>query len=180
MIEMEVKDVLVRVSAVDASQLAWFGRIVILKEKDGNRVLPLWTGPPEADLLFMTLRGSVGPRPMPHDLMADLIRVLGGRVEQVAITDQSNVGYHATISLAVDGRTADVDARPTDALLLAVRTGKPLLISENILDRDGVAADRLSEKLPPRNVESEVMAPGDWRSLSVDFLRSLHRPPKQK
>jgi uncharacterized protein len=180
MIEMEAQDVLVRVSAADASQLAWFGRIVVLNEKDGNRVLPIWTGPPEGDLLFMALRGASTPRPMPHDLTADLVGVLGGRVERVAITDPSNVGYHAIIFPAVDARTADVDAGATDALLLAIRTGKPLLVSEHILEREEVAADKLSEKLPPRTVGSEVMAPGDWRSLSADLLRSLHRPPKQK
>ena len=179
MIEMEIEDVLVRVSVVDSSRLAWFGRIVILKEKEGNRALPIWTGPPEGDLLFMCLREASTPRPMPHDLMADLIGVLGGRVERIAITEQSDLGYHATISLAVDGRTEDVDARPTDALLLAARTEKPMLAAEQILDREGVSADTLSEKLPPRDVETAVMAPGEWRSLSVDLLRSLHHPPTQ-
>jgi hypothetical protein len=116
---------------------------------------------------------------MPHDLMADLIRVLGGRVHRVAITGQSEIALHATISVAVNGRTEDVDARPSDALLLAVRTGVPVVVSQQILDREGVSADKLSAKLPPREVETEVMAAGDWRSLSVDLLRSLHRPPKE-
>jgi bifunctional DNase/RNase len=106
--------------------------------------------------------------------------VLHGRVEQVAITGRTNLGYHATLSVAVDGRREEVDARPTDALLLGLRTGKPMLISEEILDREGVAADRLIEKLPSREVESEVMAPGEWRSLSAEILQALYRPPKPK
>jgi uncharacterized protein len=105
-------------------QLAWFGRIIVLKEKDGERALPIWTGPPEGDLLFMSLRGTSTPRPMPHDLMAELISVLRARVERVAITSRSEVALHATVAVVVDGRTEDVDARPSDAILLAVRTGR--------------------------------------------------------
>jgi hypothetical protein len=180
MIEMKTADVLVRVSAVDPKQLAWFGRIIVLKEKDGDRVLPIWTGPPEGDLLFMSLQGASTPRPMPHDLMAELIRVLRARVDRVAITSRSEIALHATVSLAVDGHTEDVDVRPSDAILLAVRTGAPILIDDIVLNEEGVAAEALKEKLPPRDVQTEVMAAGEWRSLSVDLLRSLHQAPKQR
>ena len=177
MIETSVDDVLARVSVDDPERLAWFGRIIVLKEKAGERVLPIWSGPPEADLLFMSLRGNSTPRPMPHDVMAELIRVLGARVERVTITHRSEIAYHATVSLAVDGRTKEVDARPSDALLLAVRTGAPVLVSEVVLGEQGVRADALTEQLPPREAQSKVMAPGEWRSLTPDLLRSIQGTP---
>lgn len=180
MIEMKVDDILVRVSADDPMQLAWFGRIVVLKEKDGERVLPIWTGPPEADLLFMKLQGASPPRPMQDDLMAELIRVLSARVERVAITHKSDIAYHATISLAVDGRTEEVDARPTDAILLGLRTGAPVFVDEDVLDEQGVPADALIRTLPPRHRQTEVMAPGEWRPLTSELWRSTFRAPQQK
>jgi hypothetical protein len=179
MIEMMVDDVLVRVSADEPTQLAWFGRIVFLKEKDGERVLPIWTGPPEADLLFMKLQGASPPRPMQDDLMAELIRVLSARVERVAISHASDIAYHATISLAVDGRTEEVDARPTDAILLALRTGAPVLVDEGVLDEQGVPADALIRTLPPRHRQTDVMAPGEWRPLTSELWRATFRAPKQ-
>jgi bifunctional DNase/RNase len=180
MIETKVEDVLVRVAPEDPMRLAWFGRIIILKEREGDRVLPIWTGPPEADLLFMSLQGVATPRPMPHVLMAEIIRVMGGRVDRVAITHRSEIALHATISLAVGRRAEDVDARPTDALLLALATGAPIFVVERVLHEAGVPANALNEKLPPRDVETEVMARGEWRSLSAELLRSLHRAQTQK
>ena len=140
-------------------------------------MLPIWSGPPEADLLFTSLRGTSTPRPMPHDVMAELIRVLDARVEGVEITRQTEIAYHATLALAVDGRTEDVDARPSDALLLAVRTGSPILVSEGILSEQGVEAEALSERLPGRNAKSEVMAAGEWRSLTPELLRAVQGGP---
>jgi bifunctional DNase/RNase len=177
MIEAKVDDVLVRVSETDPGRLAWFGRIIVLKEKHGDRALPIWSGPPEADLLFMSLRGQSTPRPMPHDLMAELIRALGARLERVAITHESEIAYHATLSVAVDGRREEVDARPSDALLLAVRTGSPILVAERMLDQHGVQARNLNETLPSRTAESEVMAAGGWRSLTPELLRSIQGAP---
>ena len=114
---------------------------------------------------------------MPHDVMAELIRVLDARLERVAITRLSEIAYHATLSLVVDGRMEDVDARPSDALLLAVRTSSPILVSEAILDQQGVAPEKLSEILPGRTAQSEVMAAGEWRSLTPELLRSIQRAP---
>jgi hypothetical protein len=80
----------------------------------------------------------------------------------------------------VNGRTTEVDARPTDAILLAVRTGAPVLVDEGVLDEAGVLADALDEKLPPRHIRTEVMAPGEWRPLTSELWRSTFRAPKQQ
>jgi len=141
MIELTVEDVLARISAdsdtrldlpVDPAKLAWHGRIILLKERDAERVFPIWTGAFEGDMLAIALRIQEGsttlagatspPRPMTHDLMTELIRVMGGHVQQVAITSLRDITYYATVSLTVNGHTEKVDARPSDAILLAART----------------------------------------------------------
>jgi hypothetical protein len=173
-IELTVEDVLARVSAdlddrlelpVDPAKLAWHGRVVLLKEKRGERALRICTGAFEGDLLAIGLNGLSPFRPMPYDLMQEIIRVMGARVERIAITSRRDNTYYATLSLAVDGRTEDIDARPSDALALAVRTRAPIFADEAFLDEEGLPFDALTERL-----ETE-MPTGKWRSL---------RRPKQK
>jgi bifunctional DNase/RNase len=178
MIELRFDDVLARVSAdfedrlelpVDPAKLAWHGRIILLKERQGERALPIWTGAFEGDMIALALRLREGtaklvgatspPRPMTHDLMADLIRVTGARVDRIAITSRRANTYYATVSLAVDGRREEVDARPSDALALAARTEAPILVDEVVFDEEGLPSDALMEKL-----EAETPA-GKWRSL---------------
>jgi bifunctional DNase/RNase len=168
MIELKVEDVLARVSAdiedplelpVSPTKLAWHGRIVLLAEEQGERVLPIWTGAFEGDLVAIGLNSLSPFRPMPYDLMHEIIRVTGARVESVAITSRRDNTYYATVSLAVDGRIEDVDARPSDALALAVRTGARVFADERVLDEEAVPSDVLIE-----NLEAETR-PGRWRSL---------------
>ena len=168
MIELEVDDVLARVSAdvegplelpVSPARLAWHGRIILLTEKHGERVLPIWTGAFEGDLVAIGLNRLLPFRPMPYDLMQEIIRVTGARVNSVAIKSRRDNTYYATVSLAIDGRAEDVDARPSDALALAVRTGARVFVDERVLDEEAVPTDALFEKL---GVETQ---PGTWRSL---------------
>jgi uncharacterized protein len=179
MIELAFDDVLARVLVaagdqlelpVDSAKLAWHGRIILLREKEGERMLPIWTGAFEGDMIALALRlrertakfvgATSPPRPTTHDLMADFIRVMGARVDQIAITSRRATTYYATVFLAVDGRREEVDARPSDALALAVRTDAPILVDEVVLDEEGLHPDVLMEKL-----EAETL-PGKWRSLA--------------
>jgi bifunctional DNase/RNase len=174
MIALKFDDVLARVRAnledrlelpLDSSKLAWHGRIILLKEEQGER-----SGAFEGDMVALTLRLREGiakvvgatspPRPLTHDLMADLIRVMGARVERIAITSRRDNTYYATISLAVDGHHEEVDARPSDALALAVRTDAPILVDEVVFDEEGLPPEALTAKL-----EAET-PPGEWRSLA--------------
>jgi bifunctional DNase/RNase len=112
---------------------------------------------------------------MSHDLMTELIRVVGARVDHVAVTSLRDNTFYATVFLAVDGRTEELDARPSDALALAVRTGAPILVEERVLAEAGVAEDALTDRFE----SAEELPPGEWRSLSAELVRALHPPPRR-
>jgi RNA polymerase sigma factor (sigma-70 family) len=178
MVEMKVDDVLVRVSGED--DVVEEQRIVLLREADGDRVLPIWIGAAEGNALAYRLREEPSLRPMTSDLLAQVVRVVGARVDGVAVTRLHERTFYAAISLAVDGRTEELDARPSDALNLAVRTSAPIAVAEDVLDEGAVTADAFNEELAKKEREfgGDPARPGEWRSLSAELLRILHRPPR--
>ena len=97
--------------------------VVILKEADRDRYLPIWIGPWEASAIAMKLQGLTPERPLTHDLFASTLEALGARVDRVVISELADETFHARILFERDGKTVEVDARPSDALALAVRTG---------------------------------------------------------
>ena len=187
MIEVEVQDVLVRALAEDAeTELPRLAnrqlRIVLLKEKAGERVLPIWIGSFEGDALALQLGGEPTPRPLTPDLMARVIEALGGTIERVAITRLEENTFYALVALAVDGRRAELDARPSDALNLAARIGAPIYVAEQVMAESSRAGDAMPAELdampkdfPPVDQEG----PGEWRSLSPELVKALWpAPPK--
>ena len=101
--------------------------VVILKETDRDRYLPIWIGPWEASAIAMKLQGLSPERPLTHDLFATALEELGVRVERVVISELADETFHARLVLEGAGRTVEIDARPSDALALAVRAGVPHL-----------------------------------------------------
>jgi hypothetical protein len=177
MLDVRLEDVLVRVAPDDAGKVVGDQRIVLLRETEGDRVLPIWIGAAEGNALAFGLRGESTFRPMTSDLLAQLVRLFGARVEGVAVTRLHEETFYATITLAVDGRTEELDARPSDALNLAVRTAAPITVDDGVLDEGAVLPDALPAKLEAEKwIELE---PGEWRSLSAELLRGLHRPPRR-
>jgi RNA polymerase sigma factor (sigma-70 family) len=170
MIEMALEDVIVRVDAEDPAKLVWDQRIVVLREKEGLRRLSIWMGAGEGNALALRLRETTAPRPLSADLMADLVRVLGGAVERVAVTKLEAKTFYAEVT--VDGKT--VDARPSDAINLAVRTGAPVLVSAAVLDEAGIEGNATEVDVP----EGDDVPPGEWRSLTKDLLASLYSMPR--
>ncbi|HSM04811.1 MAG TPA: bifunctional nuclease family protein [Longimicrobiales bacterium] len=109
--------------------------VVILRELDGERALPIWIGPGEASAIHMQLsRISVG-RPLTHDLMVSTIRELGGTLSRVVITRVEQNTYFAELRLTIDGRTVAVDARPSDSIAVALRMDAPIFAAEELLNR---------------------------------------------
>ena len=96
-------------------------RIVVLKETDSTRFLPIWIGPFEADAITIQLQSVEVARPLTHDLLKSAIEQLGAEIVQVSITDLRNDTFYAEIALRVNGRQLAVDSRPSDAIALAVR-----------------------------------------------------------
>ncbi|HYI25691.1 MAG TPA: bifunctional nuclease family protein [Thermomicrobiales bacterium] len=133
MIETTVESI--RVSLVTQN------RVVILKESDGNRHLPIWIGAYEAEAIAMELQGVVATRPLPYDLMRAMLGELGARVDHVIISDLNDQVFFARIVLDVNGRTVELDSRPSDAIALAVRAGSRILVADAIMDQVGVSMD---------------------------------------
>jgi uncharacterized protein len=188
MIEVELQDVVVRALVEDASaELPRLAnrhlRIALLNEKGGERVLPIWIGAFEGDALALQLGGETTPRPMAPDLMARAIESLGGRVEQVSVTRLTDNTFYAVVWLAANGDRIELDARPSDALNLAVRVGAPIFVAPDVMDQAARTGDvllqseaELREKnFPPVDQEG----PGEWRSLTPDLVKALlPKPPK--
>lgn len=109
--------------------------IVLLREAEGVRYLPIWVGAAEATAIAYAHQGVVPPRPMTHDLMKDLLEALGSEVVEVRITDLSDGVFYATIVLSSG---TEVSARPSDAIALALRTGSPIVGASEVLEQAGV------------------------------------------
>jgi hypothetical protein len=115
--------------------------VVILKETDHDRYLPIWIGPWEASAIAMKLQGLTPDRPLTHDLFASALEGLGVRVDRVVISTLAEETYHARLHLERDGHVFEIDSRPSDALALAVRTGGRIFASELVLEQAALGAD---------------------------------------
>ena len=115
--------------------------VVILKDTEGDRYLPIWIGAWEASAIAMRLQGLAAERPLTHDLFAAALDRLGVRVERVVISELTDETYHARIHLERDGVQVEVDARPSDALALAVRAEVQIFAAEDVLAQAALAAD---------------------------------------
>jgi bifunctional DNase/RNase len=124
-----------------------YQRVVILKEKDSDRYLPIWIGPAEADAIAVRLQEVSVARPLTHDLLRSVIDTLGAAVEYVVVNDLSNDTFFARIMLQLDGRAVEIDSRPSDAIALAVRAQVPIFADEAVLDKAGVKLDEEGQTL---------------------------------
>jgi len=138
-----------------------YQRVVILREKESDRYLPIWIGPAEADAIAVRLQDVTVARPLTHDLLRNLIEQLGARVAYIVVNDLSNDTFFARIVLDVNGETMEVDSRPSDAIALAVRVEAPIFAEDDVLDRAGVVLD--DEGQPREGAEG-----GPGRSRPVD------------
>ncbi len=112
--------------------------IVLLKTVDSNRFLPIWIGHPEAAAILMKLQGQTTPRPMTHDLLNDMLGELEAKCTSVSVTELKDNTFFATITLTVDGREVEIDARPSDALALAVRSGASIFAAEEVIAESAI------------------------------------------
>src|ERR671921_2362967 len=108
--------------------------IVILRDQDGQRVLPIWVGVFEANAIALQIENVATPRPMTHDLLRNVISDLDGQVDRVVVSDLKDNTFYAVIHLTVRGERVAVDARPSDAIALALRTRSPILVEETVID----------------------------------------------
>ena len=132
--------------------------VVILREADAERYLPIWIGSWEAQSIAMKLQGVEAERPLTHDLLASILEELGAGVRHILVSDLADETFRARIILVQGGSDHEIDARPSDAVALAVRTGSPIFATEAVLDRAGV--------IPEADEEEKL-------SVFRDFVNSL-------
>ncbi|HET7481764.1 MAG TPA: bifunctional nuclease family protein [Actinomycetota bacterium] len=112
--------------------------IVLLKENEGERYLPIWIGAVEATAIAFALQGIETPRPMTHDLIRDLLRELNVSVDRIVISDLVEQTFFASIRLIQNGSATEVSSRPSDAIALAVRLSTPIYAAEEVLEQAGI------------------------------------------
>ena len=108
--------------------------IVILRDKDGQRMLPIWVGIFEANAIALQIENVTTPRPMTHDLLRNVIHDLNAQVQKIVVCDLQENTFYALIYLALNGDTLMIDARPSDAIALALRTRAPIFVEESVID----------------------------------------------
>jgi hypothetical protein len=119
--------------------------IVILRDKEGQRVLPIWVGIFEANAIALQIENVATPRPMTHDLLRNVIQDLKGTVQKIVVSDLQENTFFALIYLVVNGETVAVDARPSDAIALALRAHAPIFVEEKVIDH-AKTSDLVPEK----------------------------------
>ncbi len=114
-------------------------QVIVLKEKDGERQIPVVIGFMEASSIRLKISGVDVPRPMTHDLLADVIEVLGGRLERVLIDKLVDNTFHAKLEIkSKEGEIKLIDARPSDSIALAVRFKSPIFVADDIFDKSAM------------------------------------------
>ena len=142
--------------------------IVILKDIEGNRALPIWIGANEANAIALEMERVTTPRPMTHDLIRNILEGVKAKVSRIVVNDLRDNTFYAIILLAVNGTEVAIDSRPSDAIAVALRVKAPIFVAEQVI-RDAKSID-LSEDKPAEDTESvrnwiENLRPEDFGKI---------------
>jgi uncharacterized protein len=130
-------------------------QIVILRDERTAQVLPIWVGAAEGNAIKLAMDDAPTPRPMSHDLLSSMMGHLSLSVSKVVVTDVKNNTYFASVYLTSQGTERTVDARPSDAIALALRTNSPIYVTANVLQqRGGNSLESWLEKLGTKNTSA--------------------------
>ena len=178
MIEIDVSDVVMRVPAEETDKPAprtvrESFRMVLLKERDGNRTMPIWIGAPEGDALVYARSQHEQPRPTAPDLTAKLLQAAGVHVERVVIESMREHVFIATVVITGAGQSQEVDARPSDALNLAERLRVPVFVASELMDQAGIDSSKLPRLAPTGGDDRRAATDGEWRSATPQLIASL-------
>ena len=165
-----------------------YRRVVVLKEKDAERFLPIWIGADVADSIAFRLQDVSSPRPLTHDLLMSMIDSLGGVIKSVVINDLREDTFYALINIEKDNEIIEVDARSSDAIAIAVRASVPIYVADHVLETAAVVLDSevsLSENIS--EVDQTPVSNEELEKLEIfrDFvdeldLDNLGREPKSE
>jgi hypothetical protein len=159
-------------------------RIVILREVDADRYLPIWIGIYEAEAIALALQDVEVARPLTWDLLKNIFSILEARIIRVEVISLHDDTYYGNIVAELDGRKIDIDSRPSDAIALAVRVHVPILVSREILDSVGVIPEEdMQEGTQEESLPAEAPTPEvneDNLSVFKDFLANLDMDDEDK
>jgi bifunctional DNase/RNase len=150
-VEMEVKGV--RLDTMGNSP------VVLLADKEEKRALPIWVGLLEANAIDKELRNNTSPRPMTHDLLYSILAQAHVKVKEVKIVDIKNNTYYATLFITIDKRVVGIDARPSDAIVIALKSKTPILVSAKILEEQGIALAKKSALIERFGIRIQELTP---------------------
>ncbi len=151
--------------------------LLLLKERDGERVLPVSIGPLEAQAIVMPLQGMRPPRPLTHDIFVEVVSSLGCHLRRVEIVDLVESTFHARLTLESGGQERIYDIRPSDAVALAVRTETPIFVAEAVFDQAGIISPQVNELNEGQAQATTPEAPVELDESKLtpfrDFIESL-------
>src|SRR6266480_3259360 len=128
--------------------------IVLLKTAEGNKFLPIWIGHPEAAAILMKLQGATTPRPMTHDLVADILSQLDAQVVRITVTELRESTFYAQITVQQDGSEVEIDSRPSDAIALAIRAEAPIFAADEVIEESAIEFE--GEEVTEEEIETKV------------------------
>jgi bifunctional DNase/RNase len=169
-------------------------RVVVLRQTEVERYLPIWVGPYEAEAITVALQEVEMARPLTHDLLKNLFTIFNGKILRVEIVDLKEDVFFGNIVAEVEGKIVDIDSRPSDAIALAVRAHVPILVSQEVMESAGIVPERdmQSDASPevredktkplPRSSEDAKDAAESEKGLDVfeDFLKKLKDDPNDE
>jgi len=149
-------------------------RVVVLKEIDSDRYLPIWIGPFEADAITIQLQGVQVARPLTHDLLKSMIDQMGAKISHVTVSELKNDTFYARIVMDIDGKSMEVDARPSDAIALAVRVNAPLFVAEEVMEAASIVPEESLDEVD-LEADAEPISEEEEEKLAVfrDFIDEL-------
>ena len=152
----------VKIESIRASLMSEH-RVVILKDTSSTRLLPIWIGRCEAEAIAIRLQNVETPRPLTHDLLNNAIAKMGGEISHITVNDLRDNTFFAQISVNLNGRSVQIDSRPSDAIALAVRADATIFVEEHVMAEASIVP------------EADVTENADDEELAVfrDFINSL-------
>jgi len=156
-------------------------RIVILRENNADRYLPIWIGVYEAESITIALQEVEVARPLTHDLLKNVFQKLNARILRVEVVSLRNDTFYGNIVTEVNGQIINIDSRPSDALAIAVRLNTPILVARSVMDAAGIIPEEDSTEEETSKEPTESVSPvveDERLSIFEDFLEGLNDEDK--
>ncbi len=178
MIKVTIADV-VKVEPKDEEVLPYYGphHVIVLYDEAGRRLLPIWIGAFEGEAIVAGLSDFATPRPLTHNFYSSLLQAVNARVEEVHIVALKKATFYAVVKMRCGKKTSEVDARPSDAIALAVLNDVPIFVAEDVLEATGVAIPKAVKGSPTRQGVEKIIKGMEerWRQYQAQLSQQIKR-----